>query len=146
MGPVTKIIGLATKPSDDRELAHLSLTALVRLRLIKRMTPAYSSLGEFFKIRISFHIVEEINGDFFCDCYYGIKGHLCRHTMALTFDRTNFAVDPRLNAVKFTRRKKGRPKKLGLALTREPSLLPEGDAELEGKGERWTAGRDKGDR
>ena len=50
------------------------------------------------------------------------------------------------NKVKFTRRKKGRPKKLGLALTREPPLLPEGDAELEGKGERWTAGRDKGDR
>ena len=69
MGPVTRIDGLATKPSDDRELAHLSLTDLVRLRLIKRMTPAYSSLGEFFKIRISFHIVEEINGDFSCDCY-----------------------------------------------------------------------------
>ena len=42
---------------------------------------------------------------------------------------------PRLNAVKFTRRKKGRPKKLGLALTREPPLLPEGDAELEEAGD-----------
>ena len=56
-------------------------------------------------------------------------------TMALTFDRTIFAVDPLLNAVMFTWRKKGRPKKLGLALTREPPLLPEGDAELEEAGD-----------
>ena len=51
-------------------------------------------------------------------------------TMALTFDRTIFAVDPLLNAVMFTWRKKGRPKKLGLALTREPEA-----AELEEAGD-----------
>lgn len=67
MGPVTRIIGLATKPSTDPHLAHLSLTDLVRLRLEKRRTPTYASLEEFFNIRGSCHLVEEINGDFFCD-------------------------------------------------------------------------------
>ena len=74
-GPVSKIIGLArTKATLDRELAHLSLKDLVRLRLIKRITPTYASLEEFLKIRNSCHLVEEINGEFFCDCRDGIKG------------------------------------------------------------------------
>lgn len=76
-GPVSKIIGLArTKATLDRELAHLSLKDLVRLRLIKRITPTYASLEEFLKIRNSCHLVEEINGEFFCDCRDGIKGRV----------------------------------------------------------------------
>ena len=52
--------------------------------------------------------------------------------MALTYDRNRaFPVDPRLNAVKFTKRKPGRPKKLGLALTREAPLVPEDGDQLD---------------
>ena len=41
--------------------------------------------------------------------------------MALTYERNkNFPVDPRLNAVQFRKRTAGRPKKRGLALTRDP--------------------------
>merc|ERR1712107_337667 len=41
--------------------------------------------------------------------------------MALTYERNkNFPDDPRLNAVQFRKRTAGRPKKRGLALTRDP--------------------------
>ena len=67
-----------------------------------------------------------------CDCHDGIKGHLCHHTMALTYDRNKeFPIDPRLNAFQFTKQKAGRPKKHGLALTREPPLVPGNDAHPE---------------
>ena len=127
-GPVSWIFGLPSS-SVHQELQHLPLKDLVRLRLEKRLNPTYESLEQFFKIRSSCHIVEEINNEFFCDCAQGIKGHLCKHTMALTFDRTDFPVDPRLNAVKFKRRQRGRPKSIGLALTREPEAEPAGGEE-----------------
>ena len=137
MGPVTKLIGLPATNNTDPQLAHLSLPDLVRLRLEKRSHPEYNSFQEFFSIRSSCHLVEEINGDFYCDCFFGIKGHLCKHTLALTYDRNKeFPVDPRLNAVKFQKRTAGRPKSRGLALTRDPPLpLQGGDAEaLPGRG------------
>ena len=82
MGPVTKLIGLAATDTDQ-ELAHLSLSDLVLLRLEKRSNPQYSSLEEFFQIRRSCWLVEQINGDFYCDCPIGIKGHLCKLGMAM---------------------------------------------------------------
>ena len=76
MGHVDKLIALATKPSTHPSLAHLSLADLARLRLEKRANPTYSSLEEFFYIRSSCHLIEEIQGDFYCDCRDGIKGHI----------------------------------------------------------------------
>ena len=76
MGHVDKLIALATKPSTHPPLAHLSLADLACLRLEKRANPTYSSLEEFFYIRGSCHLIEEIQGDFYCDCRDGIKGHI----------------------------------------------------------------------
>ena len=96
--------------------------------------------------------MEEINNDFFCDYAHGIAGHLCKHTMAITYDRTDFPVDRRLNAVKFKRRPKGRPRGIGLAAARTrdqgPALVSEDDAEPEGGegGWRCNASRGKGQR
>ena len=52
--------------------------------------------------------------------------------MGLVYDRKkNFPIDPRLIPLRFKRKRKvGRPKKLGLALTREQPLLP-GDPQEE---------------
>ena len=57
--------------------------------------------------------------------------------MALCFDRKkDFHVDPRLDAVRFTRKRKpGRPKNIGLALEREPPVQREGDEGEEDGGE-----------
>ena len=48
--------------------------------------------------------------------------------MALLYDRKKeFPIDPRLNPLRFKRKRPvGRPKKLGLALTREQPLMPGG--------------------
>ena len=48
--------------------------------------------------------------------------------MALVYDRNKeFPIDPRLNPLRFKRKRPvGRPKKLGLALTREQPLMPGG--------------------
>ena len=131
-GRVSKILGLPSS-SIHPEMQHFPLKDLVLLRLEKRVNPTYDSLEEFFKIRSSCHIVEEINNDFFCDCAQGIAGHLCKHTMALTYERTDFPVDRRLNAVKFKRRSRGRPRGIGLAAARTrdegPALESEDDSE-----------------
>ena len=134
-GPVSKILGLPST-SIHPDLQHLPLKDLVRLRLEKRRNPTYDSLEGFFKIRNSCHIVEEINNDFFCDCAQGISGHLCKHTMAITYERTDFPVDKRLNAFTFKRRPKGRPQGIGLSAARTrdqgPALESEDDTEPEG--------------
>ena len=53
--------------------------------------------------------------------------------MALTYERTDFPVDRRLNAVKFKRRSRGRPRSIGLAAARTrdegPALESEDDSE-----------------
>lgn len=71
IGEATRIIGLATKGNS---LKDFSLKDLVGLRLTKRRNPAYDSFEEFMAIRTSCHLVEEVNGDYFCDCREGIKG------------------------------------------------------------------------
>ena len=65
MGRVSKIIGLA---SSGNKMTNLSLIDLVRLRLTKRRVPTFDSLKEYVRIRTSCHLVEEIDGQFFCDC------------------------------------------------------------------------------
>ena len=65
MGRVSKIIGLA---SSGNKMTNLSLIDLVRLRLTKRRVPTFDSLEEYVRIRTSCHLVEEIDGQFFCDC------------------------------------------------------------------------------
>ena len=65
MPAVSKIIGLQ---SSRNQLTHLSLADLVRLRLSKRKEPVYASFDEFVKVRTSCNLIEEIQGEFYCDC------------------------------------------------------------------------------
>ena len=54
----------------------------------------------------------------------GIKGKLCKHTIALTYDRDpEFPIDPRLRAKKLHSRKRGvcRPAKVKEALNKSPA-------------------------
>ena len=64
-GRVAKILGLA---SSRNTFGHLSLVDLVRLRLSKRRRPVYGIYEEFVNIRTCCNLVEEIEGEFFCDC------------------------------------------------------------------------------
>ena len=93
----------------------------------------YDSSEEFIAVWTSCHLVEQVDGEFFCDCRLGIKGKLCAHSMGPVYDRKkDFPIDPRLKPLRFKRKRKvGRPKKLGLALTREQPLLPDDPQEEE---------------
>ena len=49
--------------------------------------PSFNLLQEYFDIRTSCHIIEQVDDEFYCDGNKGIKGKLCNHTMALTYAR-----------------------------------------------------------
>ena len=70
MGRVSKIFGLA---STRNQLTHLPLIDLVRLRLSKGRNPVYDTFEDFVKIRTCCNIVEEIGGEFYCDCQQVLK-------------------------------------------------------------------------
>lgn len=77
-GRVSKMFGVAT---SSNKIEGPSLSQLMRLRLIKRNNPVYESFEEFIAVRTSCHLVEEVAGEYLCDCRLGIKGHLCCHSM-----------------------------------------------------------------
>ena len=57
--------------------------------------------------------------EYLCDCYFGIKGKLCKHSMGLVYLlEPSFEVAPTLNPLKFVGRKrgKGRPALVAPAL------------------------------
>ena len=92
------------------------------MRTEKREKPIYKSLHDFFVIRNSCHIIEVVGNEYYCYCKIGIKGDICKHVMALMYDRENFPIDPRLRSVKLGRKKRGvgRPSKVGPALSKSP--------------------------
>ena len=101
--PVSKIIGLA---SSANKVEGPTLKQLMKVRLIKRQNPVYESFDEFIAVRTSCHLVEEVEGEFLCDCRFGVRGKLCCHSMALVYDRKKeFPIDPRLNLLRFKRKR-----------------------------------------
>ena len=127
-------------PSTNNTLVNKSLKELAITRLQKRKSPAFSTLQEYYNIRTSCHIVEQVGRDFFCDCYHGMKGKLCCHVMGLTYARVpQFPVHPNLSAAKFRRARRpvGRPKKVGGALSKTPPrALPDFTYQVTGMEER----------
>ena len=132
-GQVKRVIIL---PSSSNNMTDKSLKQLAVLRLQKRKIPSFDSLQEYFDVRNSCHIVEQVGREFFCSCYKGIKGKICKHTMALTYARVpQFQILPTLSAPKFRRMKRplGCPRKIGGALKKTtPSALPESDYQQTG--------------
>ena len=116
-------------PSNDNKLPEKSLKELALLRLQKRKKPSFLNIQEYFNIRTSCHVIEQVDREFYCDCWKGIKGKICKHVMALTYARVpQFEVLPSLKAAKFkrSRRPVSRSKKVGGALSKTPPrALPE---------------------
>ena len=120
IGKVNKIIVLK---SSANTLLDCTLEELAKLRILARGCSSAESLDDYMELRKSCHIVEQCGREFYCDCYWGIKGKLCKHTMALVYDRdSEFPVDARLRAKKLHKRKRGvgRPAKVKEALRKTP--------------------------
>ena len=93
-------------------------------KMAERAQPSQKGWDEKKKILQSCWLIEEVNGDYFCDCYEGIRGRMCEHTVGMHF-RQNTG---RITATEQVRslpiaakRKAGRPKKLPAScLTKSP--------------------------
>ena len=121
IGKVDKIIVLE---SSANTLLDRTLEELAKLRILARGCSSAESLDDYLELRKSCHIVEQCGREFYCDCYWGIKGRLCKHTYGPGLhDRdSEFPVDARLRAKKLHKRKRGveRPAKLKEALRKTP--------------------------
>ena len=64
---------------------------------------------------------QEKEGDFFCDCYEGSKGKLCKHAVGMNYFVVNMIVEDDVRAVPLGgKRKRGRPKRNPHFLTSSP--------------------------
>ena len=81
----------------------------------------YSSFDEVMKVRHSCHLIEHSGENFYCDCKMGIKGHLCKHSVALMYKCDILEVDSEVRSKPIgQKRKRGRPKKLPACLAQSP--------------------------
>ena len=90
-------------------------------RLQHRACPSSNTFEEYARMRTSCYILEERNGDFYCDCYEGCKGKLCKHSVGMDYFVGNLIVEDDVRAVPLGgKRKRGRPKRNPHCLTRSP--------------------------
>ena len=52
--------------------------------MAERAQPSQKGWDEKKKILTGCWFIEEFNGDYFCDCYEGIRGRMCEHTIGKT--------------------------------------------------------------
>ena len=94
---------------------------LAKLRFENRRLPQSKTFEEYTKMRSSCWILEEVEGEFFCDCPIGMKGKLCKHTVGMMFKTEVLAVTSEVRSVPLgEKRKRGRPKKLNHCLQKSP--------------------------
>ena len=116
IGKVDKMYVMSSSQNNE------SLESIAKKRIEARNNPVVKSLDEYKLLRNSCHIIECVNTEFYCDCFIGIKGKICKHTMALMYDNDWFPVDDRLRSKKLNKRKRGagRPAKVKPALNKTP--------------------------
>ena len=81
----------------------------------------FSNLDEAMKVRLSCHLIEQSGENFYCDCKMGIKGHICKHSVALMYKCNILDIDSEVRSKPIgQKRKRGRPKKLPACLANSP--------------------------
>ena len=123
LGEVTQIFGINTKGSTSEILPK------VKAKLAERANPSQKSWDEKKRILTSCWLVEERGGDYFCDCYEGIRGRMCEHTVGMHF-RNKTGKIPVTDDVRTLpisqKRPRGRPKQLPAScLVRSPPRAPQ---------------------
>ena len=66
-----------------RSKPHGDLKDLCKEKLIERSEPSNKSFDEKQKMKESCWVLEERDGDFWCDCPEGFEGHLSSHTIGM---------------------------------------------------------------
>ena len=113
------MFGIPTKSSSGELLPK------IKAKLEERARPSSKSWDEKKKILTGCWLIEERDGDFWCDCYEGIRGRMCEHTPGMHF-RQNTGRIPVTEDVRSLpisqKRPRGRPKQLPKScLTKSPA-------------------------
>lgn len=98
-------------------------------RIKQRQNPDHKSFKEFKDVRTSCWLLEERNGEYYCDCPVDMKGKLCQHSNGMAYLQGKLEVTSEVRSVPLgQKRKRGRPKKLpSNCLTRSPIQVQRGD-------------------
>ena len=98
-----------------------SLKERTKDRMENRSIPSSSTFDEYISMRSGCWIVEESHGDFFCDCPVGMKGKMCKHTVALMYKEGHLEQTSDVRSVPLgAKRRKGRPKQMPNCLAKSP--------------------------
>ena len=116
LGAVTGLWAVTSSSSDDSRLQDRA-----RERLLHRACPSSKTFDDYVKMRTSCWILEQRNGDYYCDCYDGCKGKLCQHSNGMKYLEGGLVPEADVRSVPLgAKRKRGRPKRNPMCLTRSP--------------------------
>ena len=99
----------------------MSLKELAKQRLDQRFDERNTNFQDYVKVRSSCYIVEQKGSEFYCDCFEGSKGRVCKHTVGLMYKCGLLEVTSDVRSKPLgQKRKRGRPAKLPHCLARSP--------------------------
>ena len=108
-------------PSSKTNLSAKSLKELAIERIRSRFDISnVKHFDNFVKTRSSCHLVEQVGKDFYCDCYEGMKGRYCKHSVGLMFKTETLEITSEVRSKPLGQKRRGCPKKLPACLTRSP--------------------------
>ena len=126
LGEVTGLWAVTSSGSDGSRLQDRA-----RERLINRACPSSTTFDGYVSMRTSCWLIEQRDGDYFCDCFEGCKGKLCPHSNGMRYIEGDLVPEADVRAVPLGgKRKRGRPKRNPMCLTRSPPMSHESSSTL----------------
>ena len=122
LGSVDKIWAV----NSNSNKIEKSLKERAKDRIKQREKPDHNTFQQYLDVRCSCWLLEERNGEYYCDCPVAMKGKLCHHTVGMSYLQGKLEVTSEVRSVPLgQKRKRGRPKKLpSNCLEKSPIQLP----------------------
>ena len=118
LGEVVQLYGVNNSSKVTKPLKQKILE-----KLEERRYPSTKPWDEKKKILTACYFLEERDGDFFCDCFEGIKGRMCKHTVGMHYRQKTgkLPVTEDVRSLPISsKRPRGRPKKPAGCMLRSP--------------------------
>ena len=114
--------------------SNVQLKDKCKQRMENRNSPKVKSFDEYVAMRTSCYFLEEKDGVLYCDCFEGMKGKQCKHSIGMMFYTGKWEAESDVRSVPLGKaRKRGRPKKNPHCLSKSPprTVIVETNEELE---------------
>ena len=118
LGEVVQLFGVNNSSKITKPLKQKIVE-----KLEERKHPSKKTWDEKKKILTACYFLEERAGDFFCDCFEGIKGRMCKHTVGMHYRQKTgkLPVTEDVRSLPISsKRPRGRPKKPAGCMLRSP--------------------------